>query len=192
MRQGHDPAVRLHSETRADGSILNRQEAVLAAYPRCMTERFLQWAEVDPDCLWMAERGEDGEWVRVTYGQGAAAIRSIGTALLAEGLSVERPLLILSGNSLAHALMAFGAQHVGSPSAALTPAYALSGEDRGKLASVAEKLTPGMIFADHATKYLPAMDAVFGPDVVLACQTDHWARSTSAPCCANGLICWRR
>jgi feruloyl-CoA synthase len=171
MRPGQGPAVQLHSETRPDGTIIIRQAAELPAYPRCMTERFLHWAAVDPQRLWMAERGPEGEWVRVSYGQGAAWIRAIGSALLAAGLSVERPLLILSGNSLAHALMALGAQHVGVPSAALAPAYALSGEDRGKLASVAEQLTPGMVFADHAAKYLPAIDAVFGPDVALACQT---------------------
>lgn len=164
-------AVTLHSETRPDGTILVRQVAELGTYPRCMTERFLHWADVDPDRLWMAERGEDGEWQRVTYGQGAAAIRAIGSALLLHGLSVERPLMILSGNSLAHAMIALGAQHVGIPSAALAPAYALSGQDRGKLAQVVEQLTPGMVFADHAGKYLPAIDAVLGEDIPLVCLT---------------------
>lgn len=164
-------AVTLHSETRPDGTILVRQVAALGPYPRCMTERFLHWADVDPDRLWMAERGEDGEWQRVTYGKGAAAIRAIGSALLLHGLTVERPLMILSGNSLAHAMIALGAQHVGIPSAALAPAYALSGQDRGKLAQVVEQLTPGMVFADHAGKYLPAIDAVLGEDIPLVCLT---------------------
>jgi feruloyl-CoA synthase len=163
--------VPLLSETRPDGTILIRQAAQLPNWPRCMTERFLHWAKVDPDRLWMAERGADGAWVRMTYGQGAQAIRAIGAALLQRGLSVERPLLILSGNSLSHALMALGAQHVGIPSAALSPAYALSGEDRGKLAQVVEQLTPGMVFADHAARYLPAIDAVLATDVVLVSRT---------------------
>jgi feruloyl-CoA synthase len=137
--------VPLHSETRADGTILIHQPAPLPAWPRCMTERLLHWAAVDPNRLWMAERGADGDWVRMSYGQGAAAIRSIAAALLEQGLSVERPLLILSGNSLPHALMALAAQHVGIPSAALSPAYALSGEDRGKLMQVVEQLTLSLI-----------------------------------------------
>jgi feruloyl-CoA synthase len=171
MKQGQDAGARLQSEVRADGTIIIRQEAALGPYPRSMTERFMHWATVAPDRLWMAERGQEGGWVRVSYGEGAAAIRAIGSALLAAGLSDQRPLLILSGNSLADALMALGAQHVGIPSSALSPAYALSGEDRGKLASVAEQLTPGMIFVDHAAKFLPAIDAVFGADVALACQS---------------------
>jgi feruloyl-CoA synthase len=170
-QKGQQSAIALHSETRPDGTILVRQTAEIGPYPRCMTERFLHWARVDPDRLWIAERGTDGEWVRVTYGQGAAAIRAIGTALLSRGLSVDRPLLILSGNSLAHAMMALGAQHVGIPSAALSPAYALSGEDRAKLSQVVEQLTPGMVFADHATRFLPAIDATLGADVPLVCLT---------------------
>lgn len=119
----------------------------------------------------MAERGPDGAWSRISYGQGAAAIRAVGAALLDAGLSVQRPLLIMSGNSISHAIMALGAQHVGIPSAALAPAYALSGDDRGKLASVVAQLTPGMVFADDATKFLPAIEAVFDADVMLCAQT---------------------
>lgn len=161
----------LASETRPDGSVLIRQTADLPQWPRCMTERFMHWAQVDPDRVWMAERDGQGEWVRVTYGQGAQAIRAIGSALLQQGLTVDRPLLILSGNSLSHALMALGAQHVGIPSAALSPAYALSGEDRGKLSQVVAQLTPGMVFVDHAAKYLPAIEAVLSKDVVLVSET---------------------
>lgn len=166
---GAKAAITLQTETRHDGTILIRQAAAIAAYPRCMTERFLHWADLDPDRLWMAERSADGEWRRVTYGEGATAIRAIGSGLLARGLSVERPLLILSGNSLAHAMMALGAQHVGIPSAALSPAYALSGEDRSKLGEVIGQLTPGMVFADHAAKFLPAIDATLANDIPLVC-----------------------
>lgn len=166
---GAKAAITLQTETRHDGTILIRQAAAITAYPRCMTERFLHWADLDPDRLWMAERGADGEWRRVTYGEGATAIRAIGSGLLARGLSVERPLLILSGNSLAHAMMALGAQHVGIPSAALSPAYALSGEDRSKLGEVIGQLTPGMVFADHAAKFLPAIDATLANDIPLVC-----------------------
>lgn len=161
----------LECQARPDGSVLIRQKADLPVWPRCMTERFLHWAAVDPDRLWMAERDAIGGWHRISYGQGAAAIRAIGSALLQYGLSLDRPLLILSGNSLSHALMALGAQHVGIPSAALSPAYALSGEDRGKLSQVVAQLTPGMVFADHAARYLPAIDAVLPADVALVSLT---------------------
>ncbi|MDH3263697.1 MAG: feruloyl-CoA synthase [Paracoccaceae bacterium] len=157
------PSVR--SETRPDGSVLVWQEEPLGPYPRAITERFMEWAARVPERVWMAERGADRRWRETSYGEAASRIRSIGTALLARGLSPEHPLLILSGNSTAHALMALGAQHVGVPSAALAPAYALAGGDHLKLRDVARQLTPGMIFADDATPFAAAIQAVFGADI---------------------------
>jgi feruloyl-CoA synthase len=156
------PSVR--SETRADGAVLVWQDEPLRPWPRCITERFMAWADRVPDRVWMAERGDDGGWRETTYAQGARAIRGIGAALVARRLSPERPVLILSGNSTAHALMALGAQHVGVPSAALAPAYSLTGGDYLKLRDIAEQLTPGLIFADDAARFAPAIAAVF-PDV---------------------------
>ena len=170
-RQGAAAPPRVQMETRADGTMLVWLDAPLAPWPRTITERLMHWAETRPDATWLAERGPDGAWQRLSYAQGAQAIRAVGTALLDLGLSVERPLLILSGNSVSHALMALGAQHAGLPSAALAPAYALSGEDRAKLTAVVAQLTPGAVFADHAAPYLPAISATLGPDVPLICQT---------------------
>jgi feruloyl-CoA synthase len=164
-------SVELTSEVSADGSILIRQTAALPNGPRCITERLLHWASVDPDRLWMAERGPDGGWVRTSYGEAARAIRAIGSLFLDCGLSADRPLLILSGNSTAHALMALGAQHVGVASAALAPAYALSGGDFRKLSEVVAQLTPGMVFADHAAAYLPGIGATLSPDIPLVSLT---------------------
>ncbi len=168
------PDVSLRMETRADGTILVWQEAGLDPWPRATTERLLHWAAERPGATCLAERDGPG-WRRVSYAEGARAVEAIGSALLDMGLSVERPLLILSGNAVAHALMALGAQHVGIPSAALAPAYALTGDDRGKLTSVVAQLTPGAVFADHAAPFLPAIAATLGPEVPLICQTGQAA-----------------
>ena len=162
------PSVR--SETRADGSILVWQDQPLGPYPAAITDPLMDWAARAPDRIWMAERDDKRAWREIRYGEAAKSIRAIGTALLEMGLSAERPLLILSGNSIAHALMALGAQHVGVPSAALAPAYALSGGDYLKLRDVAGQLTPGLIFAADAAPFAPAIAAVFDPSVpVVAC-----------------------
>jgi len=158
------------TETRPDGTILVRQTAPLPAWPRCMNDRLAHWASVAPDRVWLAERDGDG-WAQLTYAEGLAKVERIGAGLLAAGLSVDRPLLILSGNSITHALMALGAQHVGIPSAAIAPAYALAGPESGKLAQVRDQLTPGMVFAEDATPFLPAITAAFAPDVILCSRT---------------------
>lgn len=149
-------------ETRADGSVLVRQTGDLPAYPDKISERIEHWARETPDRVWMAERGPGGgDWVKVTYAEMLSHIRAIGQELLDLGLSTERPLLILSGNSIAHALMALGAQYVGVPSAALAPAYSLMSEDFEKLRAIKDQITPGAVFAQNLDQFAGAMGAVF-------------------------------
>ena len=158
-----EPTVR--HETAPDGTIYVWQDEPLGDLPPSINHRFMDWAARIPDQVWMAERGPDGAWQKTTWGVAADAIQRIGAALLDAGLSTERPLLILSGNSVAHALMALGAQHVGVPSSALAPAYALASGDHGKLKDVVAQLTPGMVFADDGDAFAPAIAATLAPDV---------------------------
>ena len=73
---------------------------------------------------------------------------AMGTQIQDLGLSEDRPLVILSGNSVAHALMAVGAHYVGIPSAAIAPAYALVSEGFEKLKGVRDQITPGAVFCE--------------------------------------------
>ncbi|MFD1343362.1 feruloyl-CoA synthase [Litorisediminicola beolgyonensis] len=165
------PTPTVLSETRDDGTVLVWQEAELGPYPRAITERFMQWAETTPDQVWMAERNAGVGWDKMSYATGAAKIRGIGSGLLEMGLSVERPLLILSGNSIRHGLMALGAQHVGVPSAALAPAYALSKGDLAKLRDVVGQLTPGLIYVEDAGPFARAISEVFDADIPVVAAT---------------------
>ncbi|MGR3804314.1 feruloyl-CoA synthase [Marinibacterium profundimaris] len=159
------------SETRPDGTILVWRGDPLAPYPRCLSDRLMHWARSQPNRVWIAERAPNGAWAEITYADAARAVEGIGATLLAHGLSSDRPLLILSGNSTAHALMALGAQHVGVPSAALAPAYSLGSDDLGKLRDIAGQLTPGMIFAEDAPRFARAIDAAFDHSIPVASCT---------------------
>lgn len=147
-------------DKRDDGSILVWQEGELDPYPDRLSDRIAHWAAETPDRTWMAERGPDGAWVRVSYSELLSHIRAIGQALLDIGLGEDKPLIILSGNSLGHALMALGAQYVGVPSAAIAPAYALSGGFE-KLKSVRDQITPGAVYAEDTAPFAPAITEVF-------------------------------
>ncbi|PWE29128.1 feruloyl-CoA synthase [Pararhodobacter marinus] len=148
-------------ERRKDGTILVWQNGTLNDYPEKLSVKIHEWAKKTPDTTWMAERGPDGDWQRVSFAQMLAHIRAIGQALLDLNLSVERPLVILSANSVGHALMALGAQYVGVPSAAIAPAYALASGEYGKLVSVRDQITPGAVYAEDTTPFAPAIAEVF-------------------------------
>jgi len=95
---------------------------------------------------------------------------TIGSTLLRFGRPVDRPLLILSGDRLAHAKVALSAQHVGNATAALAPAHFGVG-DLGKLRDIAGQVTPGAIFVDDAAPVAEDIAAVFAPDLpAIACM----------------------
>ena len=145
-------------ERRDDGVIYLRPRIALGDYPIRITDRLHHWAKAEPNRIFMAERDGRG-WRQLTYAQLLAASRRIGSALIARGLSAERPLVILSGNSMDHALIAFGALYAGIPFCPVSPAYSLISKDYGKLNYLLKLLTPGLVFADDAAKFADALRA---------------------------------
>src|SRR4051812_45778368 len=133
-----DPAVTI--ERRHDGTVYLRPKTPLGDYPRRITDRLHHWAEAAPDRIFMAERAGDG-WREITYAQLLRFARRIASALLTRDLSTEKPLVILSGNSVDHALMAFGALYAGIPFCPVSPAYSLISKDFGKLSFLMKLLT---------------------------------------------------
>ena len=108
-------------ERRADGALIVRNTRPLAPYPEKLTQRLEHWAKVAPDRIWLAAR-ENGAWRTITYAQALATTRRIAAALIARGLSAERPLMILSGNDLDHAMLGMGALYEGCAYAPVSPA----------------------------------------------------------------------
>jgi feruloyl-CoA synthase len=149
-----DPAVSI--DRRDDGTIYLRPKVTLGDYPVRLTDRLHHWAALEPNRIFMAER-DAGGWRQVTYAQLLASSRHIASALLARNLSAERPIVILSGNSIDHALVAFGALYAGIPFCPVSPAYSLISKDYGKLAYLMKLLTPGLVFADDAGKFADAL-----------------------------------
>lgn len=148
-------------EERPNGEIHVWRQDQLGPYPEKINERLVHWALATPARTWMADRQGREAWRKVNYAEALDSVRRIGQFLLDHGFSVERPLLILSENSIEHALMALGAQHVGVASAAITPAYATAG-DLGKLIDICKQITPGLVFAEDAAPFRKALDEVFG------------------------------
>ena len=133
-----------------------------------LTDRLHHWASAEPNRVFMAERDAGGGWRQITYAQLLEPSRRIASALLARGLSAERPIVILSGNSVDHALIAFGALYAGIPFCPVSPAYSLISRDYGKLGFVMKLLTPGLVFADDAAKFSDALSANVSPGTEIA------------------------
>ena len=146
-------------ERRDDGTIYLRPKTQLGDYPVRITDRLHHWANAEPHRVFMAERNAVRGWRQITYAELLTSSRHIASALLARGLSAERPIVILSGNSVDHALLAFGALYAGIPFCPVSPAYSLVSRDYGKLGYLMKLLTPGLVFADDADKFAGALAA---------------------------------
>src|SRR5438045_6515549 len=147
-------------ERRACGVIHLRSPHALGPYPRHLLEPLAYWAQRAPDRTLLAQRDKQGGWRTLNYGDALGKARRVGQFLMEQGLSAERPLAVLSGNDIEHALLHLGAMYAGIPYAPISPAYSLLSNDFGKLRAVFDVLTPGLVFVCDRTAYGRALDAV--------------------------------
>ena len=139
-------------------------EQSLQQFPERLTDRLAHWAAVAPDRTFMAKRlrepgGGLGAWRHVSYAQAWDQARRLAQALINRGLSVERPVVILSENDLEHALLALGCMVAGVPYVPTSPPYSLLSVDYDKLRHVLATVTPGLVFAADADRYGKAIAA---------------------------------
>jgi len=148
-------------EARPDGSRILRSGIPLPdGHARCVGEWLELWNREAPERLFLAERNAAGEWERVTYGQARRRVVAIATWMLGQNLSAERPVAILSDNSIEHALLMLAAMHIGVPSCAISSGNSLMSKDFAKLKGNIELLRPGVIYADPIGRYAAAIDAI--------------------------------
>ncbi|WP_298886740.1 feruloyl-CoA synthase [uncultured Bradyrhizobium sp.] len=149
------------AEHRADGSVVLRSLEPLRDSARCTGDWLEQWALQAPDRIFLAERDSaDTPWATMTYAAALRRVRAAASWILAQGLSAERPVIILSDNGIDHALLALAAQHVGVPSAAISPAYSLMSRDFDKLKSMIALLQPGAIYVSNTKPFAAALAAI--------------------------------
>lgn len=154
-------------EHRDDGTIVMAQIGALPAHLPTLADHLDRWADATPDRTWIARRRNGGDWRHISYGEARAKARAIGGALLGMGLGPDRPLMILSENSLEHALLGAACFYTGILYAPLSPAYSLLTGDHGKLKDIAATLRPGALFACDGTAFAAAFAALAAPDRVV-------------------------
>ncbi len=152
-------------DRKPDGTIYIRSPHKLGPYATKITERLEYWADKAPDRVFLAQRDERGNWRKITYAQVLQATRAIGEALLQRNVSAERPIAILSGNDIEHALLGLGAMYVGVPYVPISPAYSLISDDFSRLKHVFNLLTPGLVFAADGKAFERAITIVVPADM---------------------------
>ena len=182
MRTGPRPTVKSWGnalfEPGPGGSVRVYNSTELGPYPDRLIERLQYWAAAAPDRVLLASRDGEG-WRKITYLVAMNAARAIGQALLDRGLSLKRPVLILSGNGIEHGLLALACLNVGIPFVPVSTAYSLASTDFARLRDIAALVRPGLVFADDGDHYAAALLACTPKDAeVVITRGDADRRAT--------------
>jgi feruloyl-CoA synthase len=185
-------------ERRADGSLLLEPLGALAPHPARLTDSLEHWAHAAPDRACVARRGADGAWREVTWSRMLERVRRVAAGLTGRGLGAERPIAILSGNSIEHLTLALAAMWVGIPYCPVSPAYSQVAGDLDRFRYVMGLLTPGMVAAFDAPRFARALErAPADAEIVTALEPlerlpstelDHAHAATSADSIVRFLL----
>ena len=151
-------------EDRSDGSILLRTRVPLGPVVANTGAWLHRWAHEASQRVFLAERSGEG-WREVRYAETLAQVRALAAALLGRGLGAETPIVIISGNSVDHGLLALAAQYAGVPIVPLAEQYSLVPDAYPRLRYAVETVKPAMIFAEDGAAYgaalaLPFLDGI--------------------------------
>jgi feruloyl-CoA synthase len=138
------------------GTVRMRSLTPLENYQPSLAHMFRAAGERQPGRVFIAER-EGARWRTLTYEKARKAVDSIAQALLERGLSPERPVMVLSGNAIDHALLTLAGLTAGIPTAPISVAYSLQSQDFAKLRHIAEILTPGLIYVNDTAPFARAL-----------------------------------
>jgi feruloyl-CoA synthase len=154
-------------EQRPGGVIHIRAAQSLGRYNDNLSQPLEHWARSAPDRVFLAQRDAQDQWRKLTYAQVLHEVKRIGATLLRRGLSAEKPIVVLSGNDIEHALLGLAAMYVGIPYAPISPAYSLMSSDFGKLREIIHLLTPGLVFANDGGSFARALYQTIPVDIEL-------------------------
>jgi feruloyl-CoA synthase len=146
---------------RPDGSMILRSRVPLNAYPTHIPSLLRQWAAQRPQHTWLAQRrGPAGDWHELSYAQARSTVDALTQALLNLGAGPDKPVAILSGNSIEHALMTMAAMQAGAPAAPVSPAYSLLSQDHAKLRYIVDLVRPAVVMVQDGVVFAKALAAL--------------------------------
>lgn len=168
------PAVNVALESRDDGSLRLYSREPTPLYDPTVIRRFLANASAAPQRDFLAERPPGGgDWRRIDFATAAQRVRAIGEWLLSRGMGQDTPLMLLSGNSIDHAILRLGAMAAGVPVCPVSPNYAYIGGDFARLRHVVDLVRPAILYVEGGEELAPALAALPDSLEILSREPDR-------------------
>ncbi|MEP6840538.1 MAG: AMP-binding protein [Bradyrhizobium sp.] len=148
-------------DRRPDGVVVLKSRIPLQAYEKHIPASLAKWAKQAPDRIWLAQRGgADRQWRKLSYGEAKRQVDSLTQGLLNLGIADCRPVALLSGNSIEHALMTQAAMQARLPAAPVSPAYSLMSQDHLKLKYLFNLIKPAVVMVQDGPTFEKALKAL--------------------------------
>ncbi|MDB5653027.1 MAG: AMP-dependent synthetase and ligase, partial [Tardiphaga sp.] len=148
-------------ERRPDGVIVLKSRVPLMAHQTHLPASLAKWARLRPEQTWLAQRsGPERQWRHLSYGEAKRTVDALTQALLDLQLEPDRPIAILSGNSIEHALLTQAAMQARHPAAPMSPAYSLMSQDHAKLKYLFDLIQPAVVMVQDGPTFQKALDAL--------------------------------
>jgi feruloyl-CoA synthase len=148
-------------ERRGDGVIILKSRIPLNPYETHIPASLSKWAAEAPERIWLAQRsGPDRQWRELSYGEAKRMVDALTQGLLNLGLEPGRPVAILSGNSIEHALMTMASMQARFPAAPVSPAYSLMSHDHQKLKYLFDLIKPAVVMVQDGPTFEKALKAL--------------------------------
>lgn len=162
-----------------DGTLLIRSNHALAEPVQSIGHLLAARAAEHPARPFIMQRTPGhGPWRGVTYGEAKRAADGIAQSLLDRGLGARDSVMILSANSVEHALLTFGCYVAGVPAAPISPAYSLISTDHSNLKHAWTTVRPRVVFAQQAEPFARAIESLKALDPELVFVTADGSAGT--------------
>ncbi len=169
--------IRLEVERRQDGAIILRNKNPMGEPPPNLLEPLRRHAEENPERIWLAQRprgpARAGVWQELAYREGWEKTCALAAALAARGLGEGQSLMVLSGNSIAHALVNYAAIMTGAAVVPVSEGWSLMSSDYAKLRHAFNLIKPSFVFVEDCARFAPALAAVEAEGIPLITTDDE-------------------
>lgn len=146
--------VQIDVRPRADGVVVVSNRIALAELPvRQLGDYLRMHARQRPDHTFLAEPDGQGGWNRISYAQARQQVDALSQWMLDLGLPDDRPIMVLSENSIRHGLLQLAAMQIGIPVMPVSTAYSLMSRTCGKVGDLVQRFEPSLIYAADPQRY---------------------------------------
>jgi len=173
---------------RADGTLLMHSGLPPPEPAREGLPGFLRrWAGLRGSTAAFCVRDSAGAWRTISWADLLQQVESVAAALLELPLGPQRPLMMLSENSIEQAVLLLATEYAGVPVAPVSPAYSTAAPAYTRLKGVAKLAPPGAIFVQSGTQYAGAIAALDSPGIPVIAAHDletgqiPWGSLATAP-----------